>query len=64
MGIKTDGRFCLHCQKNVLAQSNKPNHLLHLVLTILTMGVWGVVWLCLTLLSIGNYRCTQCGQRV
>ena len=47
-----------------MAQSNKPNHLLHLVLSILTGGLWLIIWLILTLKSAGNYRCTQCGHPV
>jgi hypothetical protein len=29
----------------ILVKGHRPNHLLHLVLTILTLGVWGFVWL-------------------
>lgn len=47
-----------------MAQANKPNHLLHLILTILTAGLWGIVWLILIISSMGNYRCTRCGGKV
>lgn len=64
MAIKTDGRYCNNCQKNVMAQKNAPNHLLHFLLFIVTLGLWGIVWLLVTAASAGNYRCTQCGGKV
>ena len=27
-----------------LAKGHRPNHILHLILTILTLGLWAVVW--------------------
>ncbi len=62
MGQKQTGTYCPHCQKNVLAVGKTPNHVLHLILTILTFGLWGVVWVISTLSSIGGFRCTQCGN--
>src|SRR5262249_41052486 len=29
----------------VLVKGNRPNHLLHLLLTIFTLGTWGIVWI-------------------
>lgn len=31
----------------MLAKGNRPNHVLHLILTILTVGIWGIVWILL-----------------
>lgn len=64
MGQKQTGRFCSHCQKNTMAIGNTPNHLLHLVLTILTAGLWLPIWILVCIGKIGGYRCSQCGSRV
>lgn len=64
MSVKTKGAYCSHCKKPVLAQGTKPNHILHLLLSFFTFGVWIPIWLLLTIMSAGNYRCTQCGGRV
>ena len=64
MGLKTKGAYCKACQKHVMAQKNAPNHLLHLILTVLTFGLWAVVWLIIAITTSGGYRCTQCGQLV
>jgi hypothetical protein len=46
---------------SVLAVANKPSHLFHLVMTILTVGLWLFVWLWA---STQPYRCPICGRRV
>lgn len=64
MGIKTTGKYCRHCQKNVMAQKNTPNHILHFLLSVFTVGLWVIPWVLISVGSIGGYRCTQCGHRV
>ena len=64
MGVKTSGGYCANCKKNVMTQRNAPNHVLHLILSILTLGFWLVVWFLLAIGSANNKRCTECGQTV
>ena len=35
----------------VLVQGHRPNHILHLILTFITLGTWGLVWLGLVFLG-------------
>ena len=48
---------------NVLARAKGTNHILHLLLTIVTGGLWAVVWL---FASMGkkDWRCPSCGQKI
>ena len=64
MGQKQDGRYCAHCQKNTMATGTTPNHILHFILTLVTFGLWSIVWILVTVGKIGGYRCTQCGSKV
>ena len=32
----------------VIVRGHRPNHILHLILTIITLGIWAVVWLLVT----------------
>ena len=64
MGIKTKGAHCNTCDKSVMAQSNKPNHLLHFIISVFTAGLWIIPWIIITFAGIGGYRCTSCGQKV
>ncbi len=33
----------------VLVRGHRPNHVLHLILTIITAGIWGLVWIALAI---------------
>ena len=63
MSERSDRRYCAECRRHVLATSHKPNHTLHLLLTIFTCSLWGIVWLCIALVG-SPYRCSRCGERV
>jgi hypothetical protein len=42
----------------------KINHVLHLILTLVTLGLWSLVWLTLGIISSAKgFRCTQCGTK-
>ena len=32
-------------QQAVIVKGHRPNHILHLILTIVTLGVWAIVWI-------------------
>ena len=62
--MKQASGYCSACRRRVYATGRSPNHLLHLVLSVITFGLWLVVWLLLAVGTAGNYRCTRCGGRV
>ena len=35
----------------IMVAGKPPNHILHLILTLCTVGVWGIIWLALALLG-------------
>jgi Na+-transporting NADH:ubiquinone oxidoreductase subunit NqrC len=35
----------------VFSKGKRPNHILHLILTLVTVGLWGIVWIFLALTS-------------
>lgn len=39
-----------------------PNHVLHLLLSIVTAGLWLIVWLVIA--TGGHFTCGECGTRV
>lgn len=63
MGYNQTSKFCLYCQKMVLAQRKTPNHILHLLLSIFTSGLWLIVWI-LLIITKGSWRCCHCGNKV
>jgi|APGre2960657505_1045072.scaffolds.fasta_scaffold377449_1 hypothetical protein len=49
---------CVKCKKSTLHIINTPNHILHLLLTIVTVGFWLLVWICQ---KNTTPQCSQCG---
>ena len=37
------------------------NHVLHLLVTLTTCGLWAFVWLGIALFGGGRWRCSKCG---
>lgn len=64
MGLAKQRRYCPEDDRMVLAEKQTPNHLLHLLLSLLTLGVWVVVWIILIVgADLGTYRCPNCGAK-
>lgn len=55
------GGFCNSCDKRVVVFRKGTNHILHLLLTILTAGLWIFVWIGVGV-KFGGWRCTECGS--
>ena len=46
-----------------MAERNTPNHILHLLLTLVTAGLWILVWLFVSFRIRSGWRCSQYGSR-
>jgi len=63
MARVTIRRYCADCGQMRPFAKDGPAHGLHLVLTILTAGLWLPIWLLAGLASaLTPYRCTFCGK--
>lgn len=62
MGTTQDMQFCKHCDKMTMHIRPATSHILHLLLSVVTMGIWVPVWL---LIGISNSmekgKCSVCG---
>lgn len=63
MGFKESPGYCSYCEKDVLIRTQTPNHILHLILSIVTSGIWLIVWVILSLRA-KEWHCSKCGKRV
>lgn len=61
MGEQREGGYCANCKKDVVVFRRTTNHLLHLVLTVLTAGLWIIVWMLISLMP-SRRTCGQCGS--
>ena len=54
---------CSYCRMKRLFSKAGPSHILHLILSLVTVGVWLPVWLiCVVMNAFQPYRCTVCGK--
>lgn len=51
---------CAYCRQQRLSVRRATNHLLHLMLTSMTFGLWMIVWVTLWLMA-PDPRCSTCG---
>ena len=51
---------CVACNKMTMHYQEKPNYILHIILSILTAGVWLLVWL--LFINAKDPQCSICGR--
>lgn len=62
MSVKQSSAYCNVCGRQSLFQKPRINHVLHLILSIVTLGFWLFVWAILGIINSGKQpRCTTCG---
>ena len=62
---KETSKFCKTCNKQVLARRKGVNHILHLILSLFTFGIWVIIWILVVVKNIvvvGEWRCSTCGK--
>lgn len=63
MGVKVETSYCHTCGQQRMFQREGINHVLHLFLTVFTLGAWSIVWLVLAVVRHNKRpRCTSCGM--
>lgn len=63
MSTEESTGWCRCCQAQRLIRRPGTSHVLHLLLAVITLGLWIPIWL-LCSIRFGGWRCTQCGSRV
>ncbi len=53
-------KYCGKCDKKTLNIQEVPNYLLHIVLSIITGGIWLIYWV--LFISKKDPQCTACGE--
>lgn len=53
--------FCYRCEVGTGHVKPVTNHALHLVLTLLSNGLWGLIWLCAAACGSRPATCSRCG---
>ena len=53
---------CSNCQKQTVHIQKRINHILHLLLSVLCLGLWVIVWIFIALFGNRTPVCTICGN--
>ena len=59
-------KFCKTCNKQVLARRKGVNHILHLILSLCTVGFWVIIWILVVIsniIRVGEWRCSVCAEK-
>ena len=59
MATRQEMHHCKTCGKTTMMVRNPPNHALHLILSILTLGFWIFPWILFAIFQ-PSPRCTVC----
>ena len=51
--------YCRKCNKTTIHMGHATNHLLHLLLSVLSAGLWVPIWIITTIRNEFSYACTQ-----
>lgn len=56
-------KYCHNCQRSTkFNEPRGPKHWLHAVLSVITFGLWVIVWVCVVLYNTSNRaECSECG---
>ena len=63
MGVSTGSGYCPYCQVNIMVACTTGIDRFHLLLTLLSGGLWGFIWLYYRLFA-PVCACCQCGRRL
>lgn len=63
MAIQQASFFCPVCQQQRLfTRQESVNHILHLLVTLFSCGLWAIVWFFVTVSHNPRFHCAQCGH--
>ena len=62
MGFQETGGYCESCERDVMIRRQGTSHVVHLIISLVTLGLWLPIWI-LASIRIGGWRCTICGNR-
>lgn len=61
MGMEHIQAYCKDCEKRIRAERKGTKHILHLILTIFTAGLWLIIWIGSSI-KFGGWSCPSCAK--
>lgn len=63
MSVEYSTGFCKNCGKKKKLVRKGTNHILHLILSIITCGFWIIIWILASIFK-DHWRCDTCGRKI
>jgi hypothetical protein len=60
MTVEISNGFCPKCGRGVKVERKGASHIIHFILTILTSGLWLIIWVICGIMGT-KWRCLSCG---
>ncbi len=54
--------FCKKCDKKTIHLQPSTSHVLHLILSLITFGVWVIIWFIVAASNNSQKECSVCGR--
>jgi hypothetical protein len=61
MAVEISNGICPNCGRGVKIEKKGASHIIHFILTILTSGIWLIVWVICGIMGT-KWRCLSCGS--
>lgn len=56
-------KHCTRCAQETQHLKPSTSHVLHLLLSLITLGIWLPIWLLVALSNSSQGQCTKCGRK-
>lgn len=56
-------KHCAKCRKNTKHLRPSTSHVLHLILSLITVGLWVPVWILVAISNSTQGQCSDCGAK-
>ena len=53
---------CRKCGKMTMHTQPSTSHILHLLMSIITAGLWIIIWVIVAMSNSTSAQCTECGK--
>lgn len=54
---------CKYCKKQTIHLGVSTSHILHLLLSVISAGLWVPVWIVVAISNNREGQCTECGKK-
>lgn len=62
MGVQSMNLYCHKCQHETGHVKSTTSHGLHFLISLFTLGLWVIPWICISIFGLSPAKCSRCGS--